>query len=326
MIHLPRFDVVVAMTHPPLLASLAAITTRLKGGRLVSWIMDLNPDEAIAAGWMPANSPAAHILNRILCFSLRNSARIIVLDRFMQSRIRDKGIPAQNLTVLPPWSHNESVQYDQAGRLAFRTKHGLVNKFVVMYSGNLSPVHPIDTLLMAAAQLRDRAEIAFCLVGAGNALPRVMSFVDEHALQNVICLPYQPLKELASSLSAADLHVVVMGEAMVGIVHPCKIYNVLALGLPFLHIGPRQSHIADIIATVKTAGAAYDANHGDVSGVVAAILDAANRLLGPTRELTATADAFSQHSLVGRMVHLLIDAARPGGSALSRSKESASEC
>jgi len=46
---------------------------------------------------------------------------------------------------------------------------------------------------------------------------------------NVLCLPYQPLNQLAASLSAADAHAVVMGEAMLGLVHPCKIYNILAV-------------------------------------------------------------------------------------------------
>ena len=49
---LPRFDVVVALTSPPLISFLATLFVKLKGGSLCSWVMDLNPDEAIAAGWL----------------------------------------------------------------------------------------------------------------------------------------------------------------------------------------------------------------------------------------------------------------------------------
>ena len=52
---LPRFDVVVALTSPPLISLLGAIFASFKGARFVFWMMDLNPDEAIAAGWL---SPA----------------------------------------------------------------------------------------------------------------------------------------------------------------------------------------------------------------------------------------------------------------------------
>ena len=54
-------------------------------------------------------------------------------------------------------------------------------------------------------------------------------------------------REVAGSLSAADLHVVVMGEAFVGIVHPCKIYNILAVGAPVLYLGPCPSHVTEIL-------------------------------------------------------------------------------
>ena len=149
-----------------------------------------------------------------------------------------------------------------------------------MYSGNHSPCHPLDTLLEAARRLQDRGQmsevggrrsevggrrsevggrrsevggqkadpsIAFCFIGGGSEFTRVQSFAATHKLANIVCLPYQPLETLSASLSAADAHVVVMGDAFTGIVHPCKPYNVLAVGLPLLYIGPEQSHIADLL-------------------------------------------------------------------------------
>jgi colanic acid biosynthesis glycosyl transferase WcaI len=48
----PRFDVVVALTSPPLISLLGSLFVRFKGGKFFFWVMDLNPDEAIAAGWL----------------------------------------------------------------------------------------------------------------------------------------------------------------------------------------------------------------------------------------------------------------------------------
>jgi glycosyltransferase involved in cell wall biosynthesis len=305
LICLPRFDVVVAMTHPPMVAVLAALATRCKGGRLLYWVMDLNPDEAIAAGWLSARSPVARILNRALRFTLLSSHRIIVLDRFMRQRIEDKGVPAERISVIPPWSRDDLVHYDLAGRVAFRAAHGLTDKFVVMYGGNMTPVHPLDTLLLAAAELRDRTDIVFCFVGGGNALPEVRAFAAECGLRNVVCIPYLPLGEVGTALSAADLHTVVMGEAMVSIVHPCKIYNVLALGIPILHIGPPRNHIVDMLDSVRTEGAAYHAFHGDVGTVTASIVDAAARRLRTVDELKTVVTPFSQSTLVRKVVRVL---------------------
>ena len=305
LIRLPRFDVVVAMTHPPLVAVLAALVARVKGSRLVSWIMDLNPDEAIAAGWLRADSAIARILSAALRFSLRGSDRVVVLDRFMRDRIAAKGIPPEKVDIVPPWSHNGHVRYDGAGRDAFRAAHAFSDKFVVMYAGNLSIVHPVATLLEAASRLREHPGIVFCFIGGGLGRQTVESFARAHGLSNILLLPYQPLDELAAVLSAADLHAIVMGDSMPGIVHPCKIYNVLTVGAPFLYIGPRESHIGELAAGVETRGAAYQVRHGEVLAAAAAIADAASRNQHQIPELLEAARPFSHDVLGARFADIV---------------------
>jgi glycosyltransferase involved in cell wall biosynthesis len=243
---LGSFDVVVALTSPPLISFLAALLVKLNGGTFCFWVMDLNPDEAIAAGWLAEHSPVARVLRRMLNYSLKQAQHTIVLDRFMRERVLAKGADPQRVAIIPPWSHDDTVGFSVEGREAFRRQHGLTDQFVVMYSGNHSPCHPLDTLLDAALKLKAREEITFCFVGGGSEQAKVKEFVQRHELSNVKCLPYQPLSELSHSLSAADLHVVVMGESFVGIVHPCKVYNILSVGAPVLYIGPTPSHVTDI--------------------------------------------------------------------------------
>jgi colanic acid biosynthesis glycosyl transferase WcaI len=267
-----RFDVVIALTSPPLISFLATLFVKLKGGRFCFWVMDLNPDEAIAAGWLDENSRVARLLQRMLKYSLKHSDQTIVLDRFMKERVLAKEADADRLSVVPPWSHDDVIMYSSEGREAFRTRHGLADKFVVMYSGNHSPCHPLDTLLQSAFELKTHTEIVFCFIGGGSEQAKVREFVLRHGLSSVKCLPYQPLSDLSSSLSAADLHVVVMGDAFVGIVHPCKIYNIMSIGVPALYIGPAPSHVTDIAST-ETNHRFCLARHGDVAAVTAGILN-----------------------------------------------------
>ena len=84
--------------------------------------------------------------------------------------------------------------------------HGLTDKFVVMYSGNHSPCHPLDTLLAAARKLQARPNIVFCFVGGGSEFQKVKAFARDNSLPNILCLPYQARNKLSGSLSAADLH------------------------------------------------------------------------------------------------------------------------
>lgn len=303
---LPRFDVVVALTSPPLISVLGSLFVLLKGGRFIFWVMDLNPDEAIAAGWLREKSLTAKILLRFLRYSLRHAERIIVLDRFMKQRIVAKGIPEDKIAVIAPWSHTDSVAFNAAGREKFRSENDLAGKFVVMYSGNHSPCHPLDTLLGAARKLAGHDEIAFCFVGGGSEFEKVKTYARQNELQNILCLPYQPLDQLAASLSAADLHVVVMGDSFTGIVHPCKIYNILEIGSPVLYVGPPTSHIVDVISKLEDQHLVCSVRHGD-SEAVSDYIVASTKDLPGRRAPSAikVASTFSKEALLPRMVELI---------------------
>ena len=302
LLTLSRFDSVVALTSPPLISFLAALFVTIKGGRFCFWVMDLNPDEAIAAGWLRERSVVSRVLQRLLVYSLKRADCVVVLDRFMKDRVLAKGVEAGRMNVLPPWSHDDVISYTQMGREEFRARHGLTGKFVVMFSGNHSPCHPLDTLLAAALELSEHDEFAFCFVGGGSEQNKVREFSRRHNLQNVVCLPYQPLDSLSDSLSAADLQVVVMGDKFTGIVHPCKIYNILKIGVPLLYIGPAESHITDLVGQFKTHPI-FVARHGEPASIVQTIALLAKRrtaALGFPNTIK-----FSKQRLLPQMVRLV---------------------
>lgn len=295
-----RVDVVVALTSPPLISFLGALFVRLKGGKFCFWVMDLNPDEAIAAGWLDERSLIARVLKSMLGYSLKHADRTIVLDRFMKERVLAKGAAAERVSVIPPGAIDDAVKFSSEGREAFRREHGFGDRFLVMYAGNHSPCHPLDTVLEAALRLRARDEVAFCFVGGGSEHAKVKQFAQRHELRNVKCLPYQPLERLSPVLSAADLHVVVMGDEFVGVVHPSKIYNVMAVGAPVLYVGPGESHVGDI--AMQHSGRFFLHRHGDVEGVVSAISEELVKLREPgDRDLTDLKTNFSKEdrSLTG---------------------------
>jgi len=116
-------------------------------------------------------------------------------------------------------------------------------------------------------------------------------------------LPYQPLDELSASLSAADLHVVVMGDEFVGIVHPCKVYNIMSVGAPTLYIGPTPSHVTDIASRQQTRF--FITAHGDVERVTAAILEARQ----PHERQPVI--SFAKHTLLPQLIDVIVNPANP---------------
>jgi len=298
----PKHDVVVALTTPPLISFLGAWRSKLWGERFCYWVMDFNPDEAIAAGWLHKDSLAAKWLERMSRFSLRRADKIIALDRFMRDRIVAKQIPSKKIAVIPPWPLDQVV-FDSAGRDTFRATHKLTDKFVVMYSGNHSPVHPLDTILRAATQMRDQPQFVFCFIGGGSEYSRVKKYAQENP--QVLCLPYQPLTQLSASLSAADAHIVIMGNAMLGLVHPCKIYNILMVAAPVIYIGPEPSHVTEIMADIKSCPPWVSARHGGDNGLVEQIRNLQQDCSGHDRRAATNGGMnYSETSLIA-MVKLI---------------------
>ncbi len=239
------------------------------------WVMDMNPDEAIAAGWLKECSLIGRLLSALSGWSFRKSDQVVALDRFMKMRIeRRYKVESERIRVLPPWAHDDALKSIPNDQNTFRHSRGMSDKFVVMYSGNHSPCHPLDTVLGAARALKDDPAVLFYFIGGGSLVPCVTAFKKEHSIANIVQLPYQPMGALSESLSAGDLHVVVMGGPFVGIVHPCKVYGILSVGRPFVFIGPEEGHMADV---VRESNLGYHVRPYDVKALLQ-VIDKVRRL------------------------------------------------
>jgi colanic acid biosynthesis glycosyl transferase WcaI len=298
-----RLGTVVVSTAPPMAGLAALVVSVLRGARLKFWVMDLNPDQMVALGLISAASPAVRLLDGLNRLVLARAADVIVLDRFMADRVNRKLDVSDKLTVLPPWPLSEALEPVAPGDNPFRRAQGLDGKFVVMYSGNHSPSNPLDTLLRAAERVGDDPRLVFLFIGGGVGKQEV----EASAGANIRSLPYQPLDQLNDSLSAADVHLVTMGDSVVGVIHPCKVYGALAASRPVIFVGPEPSHVSDIIADHRVG---WRLRHGDVDGAerlfrsLPAMSPAELTDMGRRARRLATG-GLSREALRGRLVDVL---------------------
>lgn len=300
-----KLGAVLVSTSPPM-ASIAAVTlAKLRRVPIVFWAMDLNPDQMIAMGMITENSAPARVFNFLNRRLLDNSTAIVALDRFMLDRLNKKREVTDRTAVFPPWPHEDSVEPVDHADNTFRREHDLDGKFVVMYSGNHSPANPIKTIIDAAKKLADRDDIVFMFIGGGLQKEEVEAAIND-GCDNIRSLPYQPLETLRFSLSAADLHVVTVGDDVVGIVHPCKIYGAMAVARPVLTFGPERCHLSDLVDR-------YDIGvhipHGQVDAAVKAITSLAaespkKRAVMGARARAAVTDHLSKPRLCGRFADI----------------------
>lgn len=276
-----RLSCIVVSTSPPMCSLAAMIIGFVRRVPIKYWVMDLNPDQMIQLGKIKEQSLPARLFNAFNKAILKRAADVVVLDRFMSQRVLAKRDVQDKITILPPWPHEDQLQRIEHANNPFRVTHGLAGKFVIMYSGNHSIASPLTTILQAAVRLKSEPRLLFMFIGGGLGKKEVEQVIRDDAPGNIVSLPYQPLSEIKYSLSAADVHLVSLGEELVGIIHPCKIYGAMAVGRPILLLGPAPSHASEIIEHDRLG---WHVKHGDVEGMVAAI----QRMLAtPEGELNA---------------------------------------
>lgn len=294
-------------TSPPLIGVIACGIGLIRRKPVAYWAMDLNPDQLIALKKIKQTSLTARFLELVNRWIVQRSSLIVALDRYMAERLESRVNRAGKLMVMPPWPHEDCLATVERKENPFIARHGLADKFVIMYSGNHSPSNPLDTLLEAAAALKHESDLQFLFVGGGVGKKAVVEFVRQRELANALCLPYQPLADLRFSLSSADVHVVSLGQEMVGIIHPCKIYGAMAAGKPILYIGPTPSHISDLLDEHEIG---WRIQHGDVAGAVNVIRQIKSTAPAVLARMGTTAqrvlrDNLSQSLLCGRFCDAL---------------------
>lgn len=241
---------ILVSTSPPMciVAALIIRAVRLWRVPIKFWVMDINPDQLISLGKIGPHSFAAKLMNFFNRRILAASSDVIVLDKFMAKTMNDKLDTSAKMAILPPWPHEDSVEPVAHADNPFRKAHNLADKRVIMYSGNHGIALPLETFLKAAVRFKHDPRVAFLFIGDGVRKKEVEATIREHGMANMLSLPYQPLSQLRFSLSAADAHLVSVGNESVGTIHPCKIYGAMAVARPIILLAPDPCHVSDLVS------------------------------------------------------------------------------
>lgn len=240
---LRRDAVLVIETDPPLMAVIGAPLASLRRAELINWQQDVFPEVAahIGAGSLPRWLD--RVLRSLRDHSLRAARMNVVIGERMRDYFRARGIAAERLCVIHNWAATGSIPAKPPEASRLRRELGLLDKFVVCYSGNLGRAHEFETLLEAAKLLREDDGIVFLMIGGGAKMGALERATQDCALRNFIFLPYQPRDTLEDSLAAADVHLLSLLPALEGLIVPSKLYGILAAGRPFVCIGDLDGEV-----------------------------------------------------------------------------------
>lgn len=230
-IRLPRQDVTVALTDPPIIG-LAALIARPRRG-MVFYCQDIFPE--VAGLLEDFHSPAINtLLEHLNRFLVRRAVRIIALGDTMASRlIRGKGADPAKITVISNWADTSAI-IPSAKQNSFAVTHGLDASFVVLHAGNIGLSQNLDVVIDAAALLTSRPDIVILFIGDGNRKAALQAAVAARGLTNVRFLPFQPRDQLRWTYASSDVCLVSLKPGLAGYIVPSKLYPILAAGRPYI--------------------------------------------------------------------------------------------
>jgi colanic acid biosynthesis glycosyl transferase WcaI len=242
-----RPDLVLCLSDPPFVSAIGVVVARRHRAPLLVVTQDVFPEIAVALGRLD-NRLIVGVLDRLVRFGLSHATRVVAIGEQMRRRLVAKGVSEDAISVIPNWTDTESL-VPLERRNAWAQEHALVDRFVVMHSGNLGYAQDLETLLHAATHLRDLDDLELVLIGSGAMGAALSDLATELELRSVRFLPYQPRERLAESLSTADVHVVGLAAGLAGYVVPSRLHGILAVGRPVIVHADEESETAQIVQT-----------------------------------------------------------------------------
>ncbi|MEO1390554.1 MAG: glycosyltransferase family 4 protein [Cyanobacteria bacterium J06634_6] len=259
-----RRDLVLLTTAPPFLPVLGYLANILLGMPYVCLLYDLYPDIAIELDVVSRKNWIAKCWRSLNRRVWMRAQELIVLSPDMKQRIVNLCPKVEGKThVIHSWADHEKIIPIAKADNWFAQEHNLVNKFTVLYSGNMGRCHDIDTIFEAALKLKNEP-IQFVCIGSGAKRDQLIAKVNKHKLSNFLFLPYQPKSALPYSLTACDLSLVSVNPGMESLVAPSKVYSALASGRPIAAVCPPHTYLKDMLET-SNSGAWFD--NGDSQGL-----------------------------------------------------------
>ncbi len=244
VLRLPRHDVVVTLTDPPLHLVLGPLFKWVKGGRLIHWAQDVYPEVAEELKVVRKGGVAGRLLRIFSTWALRRHDAIIAVGRCMKDRLIDRGIAAEKIVVIPNWA--VGLKDSEPAPVASDKK-----SFTVLYSGNFGLAHPFEAITDAIKVLAgENAPVRFILAGSGPRLAAVRA--ELASCHNVEFREPASLELLQTNLASADVHLACMQNELVGLVVPSKVYGALSSGRPCLFLGPAGSEVAQLLTQSGT--------------------------------------------------------------------------
>lgn len=253
---------VLVVSAPPTLPFIAAGAAFLRRARYTLIIQDKYPETLTAVGRLKENSRFVRALDWLNRRLYKSAERIVVVGRDMRELVETQlDTPKQTgvagraaeasrkipVEVIQNWASLEEIEPLPRDANQLLIEHGLIDKFVFLYAGNMGYPQDIESIVECAQKLKFDERFHFLFIGAGVKRGWLVGRVGNRNLTNVTVLPPLPRSEQNLFLNACDVGLVSLVRKMRGVAMPSRTYNLMAAAKPILALTERNSEVARVL-------------------------------------------------------------------------------
>ena len=259
-------DIIFSVNYSPATVGLVGVFfSRLKKAPLFLWVQDLWPDSLAATGAVRSGFILSAVGSMVRWIYHKSDLIFIQSRAFEDSIISLGSAGPEKIRYLPNWAEdifNADVKASDQHYLQLLPE----NKFIIMFAGNLGVAQSLETIVRAAAEVRNYP-IHWVFLGDGRQKEWLENAVSDAGLQdNISILGRYPLEDMPSLFKLADVMLVTLKKDLsFSMTVPGKIQSYLRNAKPILSALDGEG-----AAVIEESGAGFNVNCEDFMGLAGA--------------------------------------------------------
>jgi colanic acid biosynthesis glycosyl transferase WcaI len=253
----------VAMFSSPALAMgiAFAVLTVFRRKPAIYSIHDVYPEVGVTLGVL-RHQWIIKFIAMTECFCLKRAKYVRILSESFAPSLHKLGVPDHKMKLIYDWVDTDLI-HPLPRDNAFAREYKLVEKFVVLYAGNIGLSQGLESVIEAAQSMKCDPSIQFVFVGDGSGKAKLVAEAEQQQLKNVTFLPFQPRSKLPEVLASADISLVILQKGIGSVSLPSKTLSILASGRPILASVDEQSDISNLVKRSE-AGVCIPPEHSEL--------------------------------------------------------------
>jgi len=245
------FDLIIMPTPPITLTDVAFWLKKKKGSRVYLVLRDIFPQNAVDLKMMRKGGPAYFFFRRkekkmycvsdhIGCMSQKNIEFV---------KKHNPEVAVEKLHLLPNWGLLKSLQSVEE-KLGIRKEYGLLNKFVVMFGGNIGKPQKMENIVALAKSCEDIPDIQFLILGGGNEKNTLEQMISAENIGNVTLHGFLSRDNFFKVLQSADVGLVTLSEDFTIPNIPSKAFAYYNAKIPILASVDKNTDFGSILEEI----------------------------------------------------------------------------